>query len=348
MHLIYSKRDEALKQLIKTNWIILLLMVLIACQSREKHELNGEVLASRGLKFKTAFSQGLPDLEAQIKADSTNLYALLGLAEKNILLYIFGYSSREETLPEARDAYQMAQKLYPMNPGVLKLTGVFNLLDWKWNEVEPAFRKAIHADPLNLNARHWYALYLAAMGRFDEAMAQHDTISTMDLNGDYLVGRGSLLYFERRNEELVQLMKKTIAKDTAAPWPYDWLGMAYCELKDFDNSLETYFKAFEMSDGTVEVGGGLGHALGLAGEYDIAKQMADYYTLAAEENYLPPVQRAFIHIGIGEHDEAIELLNQAYDENSWFLVFIRVEPWYDPIRGDERFNEIMKRMKFPE
>jgi len=103
-----------------------------------------------------------------------------------------------------------------------------------------------------------------------------------------------------------------------------------------------------VSDGTGEVGGGLGHALGLAGEYETAKQMADFYGMKSKEYYLPPVQRAFIHIGIGEYDEAIKLLEQAYNENSWFLAFIQIEPWYDPIRDDPRFEEIMGRMKFPE
>ena len=106
--------------------------------------------------------------------------------------------------------------------------------------------------------------------------------------------------------------------------------------------------AFELSDGTVEVGAGLGHALGLAGEAGIAKQMADYYTLAAQDQYLPPVQGSFVHLGIGEYDEAIKLLEQAYMEKSWFLIFMQIEPWYDPIRKDERFADIMRRMQFPE
>ena len=78
-------------------------------------------------------------------------------------------------------------------------------------------------------------------------------------------------------------------------------------------------KAFELSDGTVEVGGGLGHALGNAGETELAKQMADYYVKASKTSYLPPVQRSFIHISIGEHEQALNLLEQAYNEKSWFL-----------------------------
>ena len=235
-----------------------------------------------------------------------------------------------------------------MNSGVRKLEGMLSFLDWRWGDAEKAFQSAIGMDPANLNARHWYSLFLSAMGRLDEAMAQSDIILSMDPEGNYLIGRGSLFYFARRNEELKRLMIEEVAKDTSVAWGYDWLGMAYIELEEYENSIDTYYRAFRLSDGTVEVGGGLGHALGLAGEYETAKQLADFYSLKSKDHYLPPVQRAFIHIGIGEYDEAIKLLEQAYEEHSWFLAFILIEPWYDPIRDDPRFNRIVDRMAYPE
>jgi len=169
----------------------------------------------------------------------------------------------------------------------------------------------------------------------------------MDTAGDYLVGRASLLYFQYRFEEMIPLMMKNIEQYPEVPWGYDWLGMAYNGLGEHEDALKTYFKAFELSDGTAEVGAGLGHALGNAGETELAKQMADFYALAARENYIPPVQRSFIHLGIGEYEEALNLLEQAYTEKSWFLIFIQIEHWYDPIRKEVRFVDIMNRMEFP-
>jgi tetratricopeptide (TPR) repeat protein len=124
--------------------------------------------------------------------------------------------------------------------------------------------------------------------------------------------------------------------------------MAYVELEEYENAIETYYKAFELSDGTVEVGAGLGHALGMAGEYETAKQMARFYALKSVDHYLPPVQRSFIHIGIGEYDQAIRLVEEAYEEKSWFLIFIQSEPWYDPIRDNDRFDQIVTKMNFPD
>jgi len=325
---------------------LFLLLILFSCNSYQDNRLNKDVLASLGNKYSTQYAREAKTFADQASADPSNIEALLGLAETNIILYIFGFVSRDETIPIAKEALGKARNIDSLSAAVHTVSGMLRLLDWDWNGSRDAFRAAIKADPLGPNQRHWYSLYLSTMGRYDEAMLQSDTIMSLEASGDYLVGRGTLLYFARRNEEMKELMLETVAKDTTVPWGYDWLGMAYVELEDYDNSIETYYKAFELSDGTVEVGAGLGHALGLAGHYDTAKQMADYYAEAAKNQYLPPVQRSFIHIGIGEYDEAIKLLEQAYDEHSWFLAFIQIEPWYDPIRKDKRFSDIIKRMKF--
>jgi len=327
---------------------IFLLLLPFSCQTPEKQGLNEETLASMGSSIKTDFEEAAEEFGSQLSSDSTNVEALIGLAETKIILYIFGFSSRQATIPEARAAYDRARKQDPLSSEIKLLGGMLDLLDWKWKDAENAFLSAIKADPQSLNARHWYSLYLAAIGHFDLAMAQSDTIAGMDPAGNFLIGRGSLLYFARRNVELRDLMIEVVAMDTSVAWGYDWLGMAYIELLDYGNSVQTYYKAFELSDGTVEVGGGLGHALGLAGDYSTAKRMADFYALKSKDYYLPPVQRAFIHIGIVEYDEAFRLLEQAYEEKSWFLAFIQSEPWYDPIRNDVRFDQIVHKMNFPE
>ncbi len=334
--------------MIKPSVALLILSLLFSCQPPATHSLNPQTMASLGGKFKTEFQVAASGFEAAIAEDPSNTEALLGLAETHIILYIFGFTSREETLPASHAAYQQLRAIDSVSSPVLTLSGKLHMLDWQWNDSQTAFLRAIAADPNNLDARHWYSLWLIAMDRIDEAMAQSDTISSLDTNKDHLIGRASLLYFQYRFEEMKPLMQETIARDPAIPWGYDWLGMAYNGLGEHEDAISTYFKAFELSDGTVEVGGGLGHALGMAGETELAKEMADYYTEAARDRYLPPVQRAFVHLGIGEHEAALQLLEQAYQEQSWFLIFMQVEHWYDPIRSDPRFADITNRMQFPE
>ncbi len=306
-------------------------------------------MAALGDTHKLEWESLLEGYAKQISTDSTNSEALLAYAETQVILYIFGFLSRDETIPKAKEVFGSVLKLDSVSSGSYKIRGILNFLDWKWSESREAFEKSISIDPENLNARHWYSLWLSAMGDFDGAIAQSDTIYTMDPKQDYRIGRGSLYYFARRNEELRDLMIEEVESDPTAAWGYDWLGMAYCELKDYEESIETYYKAFDLSNGLAEVGGGLGHALGLGGNKSEGKKLADFYSkTAASGRYVPSVQRAFIHIGLGEYDEALALLEQAYDENSWFLIFIQVEPWMDPIRSDPRFKDIMARMNFPD
>lgn len=328
--------------------IVLIIVVLFGCHPNGKFTLNKEILASLGSKHKIEFGKLVDLYKDQIQKDSLNVEAYVGLAESEILLFAFGYIPRKETIPVAEMAFQNAFNLDSTNSNVQKLEGILHFLNKEWTASEVAFKKSIATNPENLNARHWYSLYLTAMKKIDEAMEQSNTILEMDTNEDYLLGRGSLLYFQYRFEEMKPLMIKTIEKDPQAPWAYDWLGMAYNGLNEHEDAIKTYFKAFELSDGTVEVGGGLGHALANAGEIKLAKELADYYSLASKENYLPPVQRSFIHLGLEEYDMAIELLEQAYEEQSWFLLFMQIEHWYDPIRKDQRFIDILNKMEFPE
>ncbi len=335
-------------RILSSQCVILLIVIALGCNPKKESQIDNTIMNALGNKHRQDWVDLAEAFKSQMANDSTNAEAFIGYAEAQIILYIFGFDAREETIPKAKKAFEHAWKLDSMNSASYKTLGMLEFLDWDWEASKMAFEKSIALNPKNMDARHWYSLWLSAMGDFDEAMAQSDTIMTIDTNNQYRIGRGSLLYFARRNEELRDLMLEEVEANPEQAWGYDWLGMAYIELENFEKSLATYYKAFNLADGLAEVGGGLGHALGLAGEQEEAKKLADFYAeTAASGRYVPAVQRAFIHIGLGEYDEAIALLEQAYNENSWFIIFMQVEPWLDPLRDDPRFQEIMDRMEFP-
>ena len=92
---------------------------------------------------------------------------------------------------------------------------------------------------------------------------------------------------------------------------------------------------------------GLGHAYALGGETAKANAVLTNLKRQGERWYVPPVQIAYVHVGLGQYDEAIKMLTRAQQEHSWELVFLQVEPWFDPLRADPRFAELEKRMQFP-
>ena len=327
--------------------VLLCLCTISSCETKKGYIIDKTILGSFGAKHRDGYIDRIKLHKEGIVKDSTHISDYLSITESNIIMFAFGFMSREQTIPEAKIFQEKAYAMDSLNSRVQEMAGILHFMDSEWEASEKAFKKSLELNPENLQARHWYTLYLMALKRIDEGFAQSTIVHDLDKTGDFLVARASIFYFLEDFEKMKPLMYKSLEKDSLSPWTLDWLGMAYNGLEEHDDALETYFKAFNLSDGTVEVGGGLGHALGEAGEYELAKEMADFYDEASKTKYLPACQRAFIHLGIGENDKAMSLLEQAYEEKSWFLQFMQIEHWYDQIRNTERFKILENKMNFP-
>jgi tetratricopeptide (TPR) repeat protein len=142
-------------------------------------------------------------------------------------------------------------------------------------------------------------------------------------------------------------MKEVITEDPGFAQSYDWLGMAYILLEEFDNSIEVYEKSAALSGRLAEILGGLGHAYGIAGRKEEANIILDEMLNYASKYHIPPVQIAFVYAGMGNNDNVFKMLELAYNERSWELIFMREEPWFDYLREDKRFKEFVSRLKFP-
>ena len=78
-----------------------------------------------------------------------------------------------------------------------------------------------------------------------------------------------------------------------------------------------------------------------------ARQVLDEMLACAQKWYVPPVQIAFVYLSVGEKEKAFDMLEKAYEQRSWELVFMRTEPWLDELHTDPRFEEVMSRLNFP-
>jgi tetratricopeptide (TPR) repeat protein len=225
--------------------------------------------------------------------------------------------------------------------------GIMKLSEWDWKGAEQEFKIAIKLSPENPDAHHWYALYLSAIGKHEQALksSQHSLSLSMDPYSD--IGYGSILYFAHQFDQMVELLEETVKKTPNYAPSFDWLGMAYLQLKQFDKSIEAYRRAVELSDGLAEIKAGLGHAYGMAGRKEEARKVLNELNSLAEKYYIPPVQIAYVAASLDEIDETFELLEKAYIERTWDLVFIREEPWFDDFHSLPRFVDLLKRIQFP-
>jgi len=281
-----------------------------------------------------------------VRQNPNDPLALAGLAESSPLLWCYGFVPRHEVFPAAKSAaIRAVEQDDGFGPAHTAL-GAIRLMDWNWSEAEREFKRGIELSPEDPKCRHWYGMYLAAMGRHREAMEQSRRAVELDSSGRFRIGRGAILYFVGEWAEMVDYMQTTVELDPTSDAAHDWLGMALVQEKQFDESIRIYRKAVELSGGSAEITAGLGHAYGVAGRRREAAQVLEKLDALSESWYVPPVQIAYVCAGLGQNDRAFELLEKAFQEKSWELVFVRTEPWFDHLHSDPRFVNLLRRMKF--
>ena len=207
--------------------VLLSLCTIFSCETKKEYTIDKTILRSFGAKHRDGYIDRIKLHKEEIAKDSTHVSDYVSITESNIIMFAFGFMSREQTIPEAKVFQEKAYAMDSLNSRVQEMAGILNFMDSEWEASEKAFKKSLELNPENLQARHWYTLYLMALKRIDEGFAQSTIVHDMDKTGDFLVARASIFYFLEDFEKMKPLMYKSLEKDSLSPWTLDWLGMAF-------------------------------------------------------------------------------------------------------------------------
>lgn len=216
--------------------------------------------------------------------------------------------------------------------------------DWNWPQAEAKFKQAIQLNPDYATAHHWYAELLTTQGRFDEALTEIGKARALDprsfpINKD----AGVFLFFARRYDEAIRQLQRTIEADPKHDEVRDAqgrIGNCYEQLGRFDQAL-TEFLSWLSRDPNID-------ALRRAATSGIDSYRRQRIELLSRQTPLDgrvSFRIAMLHAQLGEKDEAFAWLQQAYEKHSPGMIYLRVEPRFDPLRSDPRFQEWLRRMK---
>ena len=297
-----------------------------------------------GKNFRIPFDRQLEECEQAVKQDPNDPAALAGLAGARINLWCYGFIPFDQTIPFAGIEAKKAVKLDDSLASAHMVLGIIRMAEWNWPAAENELKRAIELDPEHYKSRHWYALYLSAMGNHDAALRESEISVRLAGPADSMIGYASILYFAHKFDKMAELLENALHNETDFAPVYDWLGMAYVQLGKYDRSIGVYQKAVMLSDGLAEIRAGLGHAYGVAGRTDEARAIMDEFLDLEKRYYIPPVQMAFVAFGLGETELGFRLLGRAYRERSWELVFMATEPWFDHLHNDPRFTDLVKKI----
>jgi TolB-like protein/DNA-binding winged helix-turn-helix (wHTH) protein/Flp pilus assembly protein TadD len=277
--------------------------------------------------------------------------ALAGLADTYLLLGAgdYGVLPAREAMPQAKAA---ALRALDIDPGLAEaraaLAFVAYVYEWDWAAADREFRAAVSADPNYATAHHWYALFLKAVGRRQEARVEFERALQLDpFSLIIATDRAWSLYQLRENDAAIAESAKVLARApefTPARWS---LGLAELRKERVDDALDHLRQAVSQTGESPARLAELGYAYAAAGRRRDAARILDQLQALSRRRRVSPADLAWIRIGLGESDQAFALLEQAYTERSCLFLNLQLDPRLDPLRGDPRFGALLSRLAFP-
>lgn len=280
-----------------------------------------------------------------IERDPTYALAYAGLSDCFNLLGLYSGVAPRESMPKAKAAARRALQIDgSLAEAHTSLAYAKLYYDWDWNGAERAFQKALHLNPNYATAHHWYHEFLTAMGRFEEQRSE--VLQARDLDPlsviiDTEIGWG--LYYARQNEEAIRELRKTLEIDPNFPVTHLILGLAYLQTGMSESAVTEIESSLALlGDKPFPLGLGLlGNAYAASGRGSDARQLLARLTDLSSQRYVSGYHHALIHTGLGENDQAFDQLRRACEERYDRLIYLKVEPLFDLLRPDPRFEQLL-------
>jgi TolB-like protein/DNA-binding winged helix-turn-helix (wHTH) protein/Tfp pilus assembly protein PilF len=284
-----------------------------------------------------------------IGVDAGYALAYSGLADAYALLGSTGADAARprDVMPKAKEAAQKAVNLDDaLAEGHTSLGYVMLSYDWDLKGARREFDRAIALNPGYATAHHWFAHYWLAVGQPEKALAESRKAQLLDPSSPVVnVGVGWCLYHGRRFDEAIKEYRAALEISPDFGLAHAVLGMALEHRGAYAEAIEEFNQASRLQASPFFVLAGMGCAHALAGHAREARQALDRLDEAGRREYVPAVYRAAIWAALGDKDRGIEWTRKAVEERSDYMVYLKTEPWADPLRSDPRFQQLLQAVE---
>jgi len=252
------------------------------------------------------------------------------------------------TMPQAR---QFALRAVELDPSLadahLALGGIYFFGDWDWVKADREFKSALELDPGNSEAHRSYAYYLTALGRRQEAMSEIQRALEVDpLYIATQITAGWVFYFSRQYDQAITQCQQSLELDPNSAGAYDCLGSSYLAEGDHEKAIAASQRAYTLSGNAATRAVGLGEAYALGGRKSDAQTVLQQLRQQSANRFVPPLFISRIDLALGEHEQALAHLEEAYQKRDPYLVWLKAERAFDLLRSDPRFKDLLRRVGF--
>lgn len=289
--------------------------------------------------------KGIEYFQQALQLDPEYAPAYAGIADCYNSLQFLGLPSAEVG-PKALKAAIRAVALDPNLAAAHAALGAVKFFhDWDWAGAEAEMQRAIELDPGSADAHQGYAYLLTALGRHERAIAEIERAHELDpMALATNVNLGWRHYFARDYDRAIARLREALELDSNFGNAFWCMGICTVQKKNFAEGILYLKRAVMLYSGNAQPKGSLGHAYGLAGKPAKAQRLVDELVALAKTEYVSAWAIAVIYIGMGEKDRAFEWLEKAFEDRNASLVWLKVNPEFDPVRGDARFGKLLVRL----
>ena len=296
-------------------------------------------------QVKVAVEESIGHFEDAIRADSSFAPAYISLAQAYQMLgTVYSGEPMANVLPKMSEAIQKAIELDPDSSDAHVVLGDFDEATWKWAEAEAEYRRALDLNPNSALACASFSSWFLVQGRFDEALQYARRGRQLDpftVSGDDI---GNILFHARRFDESIHEIEADLSlepNDAAKLWSLGFSLIANQQAADAVTVLEKSALLSQRSPGVLGV---------LVRGYAEAGRRNDAFAILTElkgrqkKGFVPAGALVNAYLGLGDKKEAMNWLEQAYRERSTIVTFVKVHPFFDPLRSDPRFVELQRKL----
>jgi TolB-like protein/DNA-binding winged helix-turn-helix (wHTH) protein/Tfp pilus assembly protein PilF len=291
------------------------------------------------------FQRAAEYFQQAIAKDPNYARAYAGLADSYALMSSYNFVPQNEFMPKARAAALRALQIDDsLAEAHTSLALIVQNYDWDWQTAEKEYRRAIELDPNYATAHQWYAEHLAWLGRFDEAFAESERAHQLDpLSLIIATDNGAILYFSRQYDRAIAQFRAVLDMEPNFPRASIVIN-AYIEKGLFADALAEIEKKRRVSGDQPWIWSTLAFTYGRAGQPAQARRALKILERLNRRQQTNPAAIVWAYIGVGNKDQAFACLEKAYSQHFGTLTTLKVDPGYDSLRSDPRFQDLLQRV----
>jgi serine/threonine protein kinase/Tfp pilus assembly protein PilF len=348
---VFDIQDEITFAIVNALKIKLLTGENIAVTKRYTDNIEAYNLYSKGRYYWNkmnieAFGKAIDQFQKAIALDPSYALAYSGLADAYTGLGDAGLSAipPKEAFSKAKEAVQKALDIDEALAEAHASLAHLNMHDFNWSGAELEFKHAIKLNPNYSTTYQMCAFYYALTRRFNDAFitikkAQDLDPISLSINTDL----GVLFYFNHQYDKAIAQYEKTLDLDPGFIRAYVTLGSAYGKNGMCKIAIEMIHKAIELSGDRAKIAV-LGRIFAIAGKKREALKAIEELKELSKQRYISSYCISLIYASMNEKDQAMEWLENAYDEHASELIYLKVDPYLDNMRSDPRFKELLKKI----